>query len=84
MKWLAMYDVGLQLTSLCSKLLAHVRLEYKTRSDKFIGFAGICCEDHTGVIHIIHHTDNTDLGLSQSVSCPVYPAFDVGDRPHWT
>ena len=20
----------------------------------------------------------------QSVSCPVYPAFDVGDRPHWT
>ena len=22
--------------------------------------------------------------VSQSVSCPVYPAFDVGDRPHWT
>ena len=19
-----------------------------------------------------------------TVSCPVYPAFDVGDRPHWT
>ena len=28
--------------------------------------------------------DGQSVPVSQSVSCPVYPAFDVGDRPHWT
>ena len=28
--------------------------------------------------------DSLWVAVSQSVSCPVYLAFDVGDRPHWT
>ena len=38
----------------------------------------ICNRGCTGIVSKIQNC------VDQSVSCPVYPAFDVGDRPHWT